>query len=342
MPRILIVRLGAMGDVLHALPAVTALRRAHPEVEIAWAIEPRWAELLPGKPLLDRIHIADTRGWRKQVASAPRNIKALRSELRAKGYDVAADLQGLLKSAVIARLSGAKQRWGFADPRESLARVAYTHTADRGGGHIIEQNLRLLAAAMGTELAAPSSADPTLLPFSPLAEDWAKDLLLSRRTERFALLSPGAGWAAKEWPAERYGELAQRLSQNGTVCVLNVGPGEKEALLAERVTKSAGNALFRISCTLSQLVALTRRAALFVGGDTGPMHLANALGVPVVALFGPTDPARNGPYFQPSVVLRNDKSVTSYSHTDAPDQGLMAITVDEVSIAAEKLLTFAI
>lgn len=339
MPRILIVRLGAMGDVLHALPAVAALRRAYPQAEIAWAIEPRWAELLPGKPLLDRVHIADTRGWRKQVASAPRNIKALRTELRGNGYGIAVDLQGLLKSAVIARLSGAKQRWGFADPREALAGVAYTDKAERGGGHIIAQNLRLLAAVAATELAAPSSADPTLLPFSPLAEDWAKDLLLSRRMERFAMLSPGAGWAAKEWPAERYGELAQRLSQNGVACVLNVGPGEKEALLAERVTKSAGNALFRVNCTVSQLIALTRRASLFVGGDTGPMHLANALGVPVVALFGPTDPARNGPYFQPSVVLRSEKSVTSYSHTDVPDPGLLTITVDEVLAASQNLLS---
>lgn len=338
--KLLILRLGSMGDILHALPAVAALRRAQPETEIAWIVEPRWAELLPGKPWLDRVHIADTRGWRKHVAFAPRSVKALRSELRSVEYDIAVDLQGLLKSAVIARLSGARRRWGFADPREKLARVAYTQTTERGGGHVMDQNLRLLSAAAGASLVAPSVADPHLLPRDPAAEQWAESELAARglTNKRFALLSPAAGWPAKEWPAERYGGLAHKLAQDGIASILNVGPGERETALADLAERSSNATARRITATITQLIALTRRAALFIGGDTGPMHLANALGVPVVALFGPTDPARNGPYFQPRAVLRHPLSVTSYSHTDAPDPGLLAIKVDEVLAAARELL----
>jgi len=152
----------------------------------------------------------------------------------------------------------------------------------------------------------------------------------------FALLNPGAGWGAKQWPADRYGEVAQALESDGLISVINFGPGEEE--LAQIVKATSGGAARPVSCSVSELIALTRRARIFIGGDTGPLHLAAALRVPVVAIYGPTDPARNGPYGTRSKVLRNPASRTSLSHTSDPDAGLLQITADEVIFAARVLL----
>jgi heptosyltransferase-1 len=150
------------------------------------------------------------------------------------------------------------------------------------------------------------------------------------------ILNPGAGWGAKQWPAERYGGIAKALANRGVSSIINFGPGEDEfARLAE---KTSGGAACALSFSVGELIALTRRARLFIGGDTGPMHLAAALHIPVVALFGPTDPARNGPSRTKSIVLRNQASRTSLSHRTEPDPGLLAITPEEVLAAAYKLL----
>jgi heptosyltransferase-1 len=151
-----------------------------------------------------------------------------------------------------------------------------------------------------------------------------------------ALINPGAGWGAKQWPAERYGEVARVLASDGMIPLINFGPGEEE--LANQVVAASGSKAVAISCSLGELIALTRRARLFIGGDTGPLHLAAALQVPVVAIFGPTDPARNGPYGTKSIVLRDPASRTSLSHTSAPDPGLLRITADAVIAAARTLL----
>jgi heptosyltransferase-1 len=150
------------------------------------------------------------------------------------------------------------------------------------------------------------------------------------------MLSPGAGWGAKEWPPERYGEVARELAKQGITSVLNIGPNEDD--LAHKVESTSDGSTHRISSSIGELIALTRRAALFIGGDTGPMHLANVLGIPVLALFGPTNPARNGPFYQPYTVLRHEQSETSYSHHDGEHAGLMSITASEVVAAARKLL----
>jgi heptosyltransferase-1 len=356
MERILIVRLGAMGDVLHALPAAAALRAALPQARLDWLIEQRWADLLCAngpagagprselRPLVDAVIPVDTKRWRRAVLSLTtwREGNAAVRHLRAPRYDLALDLQGSLKSAAFARLSGAKMVAGSASPRESLARRFYTWAAPPQGDHVIAQNLALARTAVG---AAPSggapshtSPDPAWLPRDPRAEEWAQAELASRGLARFALLSPGAGWPAKEWPAERFGEVARALAQQGLASLINIGPGDREAAIAEVIEKAAGGSARRILCSISRLIALTRRATLFLGGDTGPMHLANALGIPVVALFGPTDPARNGPYYTPSIVLRDPSSMTSYSHRRTLDPGLRKITPDKVLEAARKLL----
>jgi heptosyltransferase-1 len=334
MERILIVRLGAMGDVIHALPAASALRRDFPNARLDWVVESRWSDLI--SPGLANVLPTDTKSWRKHWARATswRSILELRRRLAELHYDTAIDLQGTLKSSVIAGWTRAPRVIGFADPKESPARWSYHRKVVRSQGHVIEQNLELVSALSGEWLPLLRTADPALLPRDPEADEWA----VRYAPSPFVVLTPAAGWRAKEWPPQRYGELAQRLLDKGLQSFINIGPGERESRLADSVEKASGGTARRLQCSITKLIALTRRAALFIGGDTGPMHLANALGVPVVAIFGPTDPARNGPYYNPHLVLRNSVSKTSYSHVDRDDPGLMKITVQQVMDAALQLL----
>ena len=343
MERILIVRLGAMGDVLHGLPAAAALRRAHSSAHIGWAIEPRWAELLcapgearnaprsPLKPLVDVVYEVDTRALRSASWWAWRQAGNTLRRIRAEKYEVALDLQGSMKSGLLASLSGAREIVGLARTREGPATMFYDRALETSAKHVVEQNLELAAAV--AENIAPAAAE---LPQDRGADAWCELELRKRGRFDYALLSPGVGWGAKRWPAERYGEVAKKLATQGVVSFINAGPGEEK--LAREVEAASDGAAARIPCTLGLLIALTRRAKLFIGGDSGPMHLASALGIPVVAIFGPTDPARNGPYGARSTVLRSDQSRTSFSHVAAQDPGLMTITADQVVEAARELL----
>lgn len=346
MPRrILIVRLGAMGDVLHAMPAVAALRAALPECEFGWVIEERWAELLctrsaartgepsPSKPLIDRLHTVDTRGWRRRTLSPNTwsEVSGTVRTLRRQHYDLAIDFQGAIKSSVIAALSSAERIEGFLNPREGPARLLYTHSHGAEAAHVIDQNLELASAA----IEKPLESSKPVLPLDAAAEAFA-DEIRRNSGERLALLNPGAGWGAKQWPAASYAAVARVLRARGIAPLINFGPGERD--LAEEVARLSEGAATPVNCDLSHLIALTRRASLFIGGDTGPLHLAAALRVPVVALFGPTDPERNGPYGTHSVVLRSVESQTSYSHVAERDTGLESITPEQVLEAAGSLL----
>jgi heptosyltransferase I len=351
MERILIVRLGAMGDIIHAIPTVAALRERYPQAEIDWLVETRWVELLaapgaalsgprsPQKPLVDNVHLADTKAWRKQILAAEtrHSFRRLREQLAARKLTHVFDMQGSLKSAVLARCAHAERVIGYRSPREKLAAFFYNKHVDVGG-HVIERGALLLGfsgklSGMGAYESFANYAKRSLPTDAP-AEHWATSMI----SGSFALLSPTAGWAAKEWPPERYGAIARELVGIGIQPLVNIGPGERESRVADKVERASGGVAKRVSCSISQLVALTRRASLFVGGDSGPMHLANALGVPTVAIFGPTDPARNGPYYNPNVVLRSSLSKTSYSHVDTPDPGTQSITVEQVWGAAQLML----
>jgi heptosyltransferase I len=345
--RLLVVRTSAMGDIIHALPAVAALRESLPQISIGWVVEERWVELLcspsaslagprsAGRPLADRIHTVNTKGWRHSLITPDTWLQISGSvrDLRIPRYEVAVDFQGALRSALIARLSGANKIYGFANPRETIAKMAYTDRITANGTHVVEQNLSLSEALLGKPVGLPAAQ----LPRDKSAEQGCDRYMVEHRIEKFALLNPGAGWGAKQWPTERYGVAAKQLSENGVECLINYGPGE-QALAEAVMTSSKGHAK-AIQLSLTQLIAFTRRAALFIGGDTGPMHLAAALKIPVVALFGPTDPARNGPFGTRSVVLRNPLSPTSHKRRNQPDPGLLAITADEVVAAAKQLLT---
>jgi len=342
-PRILVVRTGAMGDILHGMPAITALRQAFPHSEIGWVVEPHWAPLLETsitakprsaeQPLVDQVHFAETRAWSKHPASITtlQSILQLRRELRARRYQIAIDLQGSIRSAIIAKLSGAKQIVGPAEPREKQASWMYGTKVATRAEHVIEQGCEI-ASTLGVQLAPA----PVSLPIDPDAERWAETQIDTQAKGQTVLLAPSAGWGAKQWPAERYGELALRLGRNGYSVLVNAV--HEQDPLAAVVVRSSEGAAKPVVANIAQLIALTRRMRLVVAGDTGPLHLAAALQVPVVGIFGPTDPTRNGPYGTRSRVLRDAISVRDHRRHAAPEAGLLRISVDQVETAALELL----
>ena len=287
--RVLIVRLGALGDVVHTIPVAAALRRRFPDAAVDWVIDERHAALLELVPGLDRRLVLRTRG-----RSAPAAWWTLRRALREVRYDVALDVQGLAKSALAARLSGARRVIGFPAPllREGWARWLYTETAGAGRpGHVVDRNLGILgafgAAEGGWTFPLRAAASP------------AVDALRRRLGPRGGgpvVINPNAAWPAKRWPAARYGAVAAHVGRAyGRPCVVIWGPGE-EARAAAVVAASGGAAVPAPPTGLVELAALLQAGALLVSGDTGPLHLAAALGTPVVGLYGPSDPVRNGPW----------------------------------------------
>jgi len=343
-----VVRLGAMGDILHALPAITALRIAHPGWVIDWVVEPRWRALLTAnpetenastrsiqaQPLVDSVHSAATKEWRGRPFNARtfNEIKALRRSLRAGDYDTVLDLQGAVRSAVVARMPGCRRVIGEANPRERAARWLFTEQVTTSGSHVIEQDVELASAVAGDDL----SAVQPVLPVDPACEAWADGVLPCSADKLTALINPGAGWGAKRWPIERYITVAQGLIEKGFRVFVNGGPGEEPLL--DMMVKQAGQAVTPLTGNLSQLIALTRRISVAIAGDTGPLHLACALGRPVVGIYGPTDPRRNGPFGTRFKVLRSPQSRRDHSRNEAPEAGLLTIAPEHVLRATDELL----
>jgi len=348
--RVLIVRIGAMGDVLHAMPAVAALRELHPEWRIDWAIEPIWSELLRAKtdvhdvkwlfsgrdsrrPLVDRWIRIPTREWKRRPLSLRtlRDIGGLRRELRGGNYDYCVDMQGTIRSAVVGRMAGAPVFAGSSTPREAPAAWLYKEKIRLSAVHVVEQGCELLGAAVG-ETLRPVTVQ---LPVDPAAERWC-DELLAGVGERLVVISPAAGWGAKQWPAARYGAVAIALRQAGFRTLVNAA--SPDDALGRQVVEASDGAAVLVPCSIGQMIALVRRAGLVIAGDTGPLHLAAALERPVVGLFGPTDPARNGPYGTAARVLRHASSRVDHSRHVETERGLLQITTDEVIEAALELL----
>jgi heptosyltransferase I len=334
-----------MGDVLHAMPAVAALRVLHPDWEIGWAIEPRWLPLLRSEsgasergasmPLVDRTYAASTRAWKEHFLSrrTMQDIFSLRRALQEERFDLCVDMQGSIRSAVIGRMTDAKNFVGPRDPREGPARWLYGQQVRMNAIHVIEQGCELLGGAVGEVLQPAKVA----LPVDEVAER-SCDALLARvlpDSGKFVIVAPTAGWGAKQWPTERYGAVAAELSRVGYRVLVNAASMNDPA--AEAVVQASGGSAVAVPCSLAEMIALTRRASLVIAGDTGPLHLAAALEVPVVGLFGPTDPARNGPYGTPSRILRHPSSQRNHSRHPETEQGLMRITTEEVIAAALEL-----
>lgn len=337
--RVLIVRVGAMGDVIHALPAVAALRRARPDWQIDWAIDERWAPLLVNRessgPIVNNAHTAPVRAWGNSPLSPKTfgSIRTLRRALRSGAYDLAVDMQGTIRSAVIGHLAKAGKLAGYNDPRESAAKQLYRLRIPREGVHVVEQGRALLREATGVPLEL--SAADTLLPVDTEADCWAEKEI---RGTRFCVVSPSAGWGAKQWPAERFGELARELAGRGIETLVNASRFDDAT--AARVVAASGGAARVVASSIAEMTSLLRRAALYIGGDSGPTHLAAALGIPLVGLYGPTDPARNGPWGSgPKRILRHADSITSHKRIEEIDRGLARITLAQVTEAADSLLS---
>jgi heptosyltransferase-1 len=333
-----------MGDVVHSMPAVAALREIHPEWEIRWAIEPKWSELLAARdfageagrcaamPLVDKWYRVPTKEWKGRALSreTAAEIRALWTELREQQFDLCVDMQWAIRSAVVGRMAGAKRFVGVEKPREGLAWWFYQERVKITTPHVAVQGCELIGAAIGEKLT------PARVPFPVNAEDelWADGVVDG---ERFCLISPSAGWGAKEWPAERYGAVAAALGKIGVRTLVNATAQGDEA--AGRVTAASEGFARAVPCSVGQLIALSRRAAVVIGGDTGPVHLAAALDRPVVGIYGPTDPVRNGPFGDgPMKVLRDASSVTDHAKVSKVESGLLRIGVDEVVAAAMEVL----
>ena len=291
---VLVIKLSSIGDIVHAMPAIAAFRHAVPDASISWAVESSSAEILRGSPLIDRLIEVDTRSVRKASFDvAVSKLKDSMRRLRATHFDIAIDMQGLLKSAAIAKIAGADLTYGFdrAALREPAARfLMHRKVSIPPRTHIIEKNMLIAEAAAGVRL------DRSVLEFPIATEEVHRaeaDRTSSDAGGDIAILNPAGGWVTKLWPAENFGILADLIEERlGLRAVLTIGPGEDE--LAERAVAASVRKPAVVRTGLKTFYELCRRARVYVGGDTGPTHLAVAAGTPLVGIFGPTEWWRNG------------------------------------------------
>lgn len=307
-PRILAVRLGSMGDVIAALPAVASLKHSIPHSKITWVIDPKWSPLLQGNPYVDSVVHLDRRTFT--------GLRSAWSQLRAERFDFAVDFQGLVKSAIVATLARPERIFGFTAEyaRESPASWFYSTKVPIRSYHAVERNLDLAAAAGASSILRTFPLPPGVQQ-AELPEG------------EFVLASPLAGWGAKQWPLENYTQLAERLRREcGMPLVLDAPHDLAVPGTQSHVSKLAG------------LVYATRRASAVVGLDSGPLHLAAALGKPGVAIYGPTDPARHGPFGGTIQVLRSPGAATTYRRVPEPDPSMRDISPGQVFEALAPIL----
>jgi heptosyltransferase-1 len=341
--RFLVVRLGSLGDIVHTFPAVSALRESFPASEIIWLTHTRYELLVQTSGLASKIWTTESR----EISSLMKTIR----EIRAAGLDTAIDYQGLWKSASLPFLGGVKRRVGFSSEsvREFAVPLLYTDRVHATRAHVADQNGELSKRAGAQNGVAYFRLDPR-----PSQPDELSKHLPSAGVKNYIVLSPGGGWRSKCWPPERFGALCQKIFQLLSLrCLINYGPGEE--YLASKIRETSGAAdpvLF--NGKLGALMSLLRTAICVVGGDTGPLHLAVALDTPVVALFGPTDPARNGPYRNPTsrasasqsadrrdpqdIVLRAPNIITTHSRGDHTHPSMLEIQVEAVFEAVHKIV----
>ena len=298
--KVLLVKLGSIGDIIHTLPALAAIREAVADAEISWVAESRSAEILRGNALIDRLIEVDTRSLRTGpvVAGILPSLREHFRTLRRHKFDVAIDFQGLIKSAAIAKLSGAGVRWGFdaASLREPAGRILLNRSAHvPQNSHVIRKNLVLAGAALGFD--ADNCSDYRFPISTDASHREESEALIDSAGGNFALLNPAGGWVTKLWPAENYGKLGDLLwNEHGLRPIVAIGPNESK--LADRaVAASHSGKLMVARPSLKGFYELAKRAAVYVGGDTGPTHLAIAAGAPIVGIFGPTEWWRNGSPF---------------------------------------------
>ena len=334
--RILILKLSSIGDVVHTLPAAAALRSGFPEAYIAWAVERRARAILEDSPIVDDLIEVDSRGWRRHwhdrgtldnVRSTLLSLRGSSGGEASETFDVAVDFQGLIKSGLLSFASRAPRRIGFEtqELRERASRLFLTEQVETSHlAHVIDKNLALAQRVLAD--SSRHARDGSLAQQSPIGgvavedttpnykfpisvssedEDYA-DRAVGDANRPFAIINPGGGWSTKLWEPSRYGQVADWLNtEHGLKSIITFGPGEEPlAHLVAAASRSGGAR--PLPSTLKQFVALARRAELFIGGDTGPLHLAAACGTPIVGIYGPTAPARNGPFDARDIAVGRD------------------------------------
>lgn len=342
-PRFLVLRLGSLGDIVHTFPAVAALRETFRDAEIVWLTHPRWKSLVGSSRLCSQVWTIETRAFG--------SVREIVGRIQQFHWDVSIDYQGLWKSAVLPLVGGVRRRIGFSSHtiREYGVPLLYSERVRPTTVHIADQNGELSLRAGSRERTAPFQ-------LCPMSEDEAvvRTRLKEARIDRYVILSPGGGWRAKCWPPERFGGLCHEIRKSlGLRCIINYGPGEQALADAVRASSWDADPVLH-NGELGELMALLRNAACIVGGDTGPLHLAVALGTPAVALFGPTDPARNGPYrvalvshskggrcesvanFRKDIVLRAENAITTHTRHDRSHPAMLAIDVGSVFNAVRR------
>ena len=331
-PRILIVRLSAIGDCVHSLPLLNALRDAYPESYICWLVEGRAGDLLEGHPALDQV-IRIPRKWLKSF----RTVRKLRSELRELRFGVTIDPQGLTKSAVAAWLSGSRTRIGFGgvDGRE-MSPWLNNVLVEASASHVVDRNLELLLP-LGIRSPKPYFSIPESAADAQIAEGCIHAMGLQAG---YAVANPGAGWPSKLWSMQRFAAVSRHLAREHQLPTAVVWGGDAEKCWAEEiVAASGGSARLAPPTSLRELAAIARRARLFVGSDTGPLHIAAAVRTPCVGLFGPMPGERNGPYGPGHrIVQKVWLTGSSRDRRTASNDSMLAISVDDVCSACDRLL----
>lgn len=325
----LVLRLGSLGDIVHTFPAVAGLRASFPGHGIVWLTGERWRVLVERSGLADTVWTVDTR----DLSSVRGTLRLIRRDRDAWAASI--DYQGLWKSALFGFLGGVRRRIGFApgSVREFGVPLLYTDRVRAQSEHIAEQNSELTLRAGASRPVAPFTLRVSAEDVAGWHEEMARAGL-----ERYCVLAPGGGWQSKCWPAVRFGALCRKIRDDlGLRCVINYGPGEES--LVESIRAASGNSEPLLNTkSLGGLMALLRKADLVVGGDTGPLHLAVALGTPVVGLYGPTNPARNGPYCKTDIALRVPGVPTTHRRGDTPHPSILALSVEDVFAAVKRRL----
>ena len=296
--KILVVKPSSLGDVVHSLPFLNALKERFPKAEVHWVIAKGLEDLLTGHPMINRIWVINKDMWKKlsHVRDSLHELRFFLKALKEENYDIVIDLQGLLRSGIMTLSTGASFRIGFQEAREG-SRFFYTHRVKGGRDiHAVDRYLKI-AAFLGCDInevcfPLPLSFSSSCLPQHVLHGD-------------YAVIAPGARWKTKRWPPEKFGELSSILPLR----TLIVGSKGDMDIAREVVALSGGKAVSLAGKTnLKELIEVIRGARFFVSNDSGPMHIAAALDIPVFAIFGPTDPLRTGPYGSRHTVIRKDVS----------------------------------
>lgn len=337
---ILVIKMSALGDVMHAIPCADALRKLYPTAKITWIVHPQFGAFIPERPIVDEVIYFDKAEFSKQnLPGKIKRILALRRELKKRNFDLVIDLQGLFKSAVVSLLTGCPTRIGYNDMREGSGLISKAIHGPNDKGHVVQQYLDVIRF-LGSKVEEPVFPMPSLQD----EKEKMRRILLSEKTEidwsKTVVLVPGAGWVTKEWPESYFAKLANQLLADGQTVILAGGPAEipKADIIANLVTE--GKVINLIGKTsLRELAALMGIVVMCIGGDTGPVHIAAAMGCKIIALFGPSSGHRAGPYGSQVKIISSKVNCCPCFKRECPlhKNCMSKITVEEVyeSITAD-------